>query len=1527
MKLADLQLQSRVRRSRAAAALLAGLFCGTVIAATTDIANAPLFTSSNDVVKPNIMFILDDSGSMLRDHMPDSADDFDATEYGQRSQQCNGLAYSPATSYLLPVDHTGADATLGDLAVLDPATQVTDTRSLNNISTWPAAGASVSVTLSSGNASDYFSTTGSSRLVTVYGSASKYFTAVVTAMSSGTMTLKVLAVVGTGSLSGGKIGRGLANTYFTYTGVQKKLGFSYATDGTVITSTTFYKECNSPIRPIGTTPTSAEPGSGVFTPFAVDGGDAVAAQKYANWKAYYTDRMKLMKTAVSRAFRTVDKDYRVGFTTISSTNAVEGTKFLNIRDFDAAQKELFYTKLFATVPPATMTTPLRGALAKAGQYYAKKAPSQTVDPVQYSCQRNFTLLSTDGYWNTGYETSSYGPYKLDGTTLVGQQDGGATLRPMFDGGSVTDTTTETWTVTKDTLTTVVIPYVTTSTVTRSTSTTAPASANAGQRRDNFVLVPEFDVGANLTRAAGVVTVTVAGGHNLVTGDVIDIGGGNSGTFNLSFRADNVSITVISATQFRYNSPGTAGTPAGTYRIFPGGVDCSSGRSVQRTIRETSDLLSTTTTYMTTTTRQPSTSTHVSTLREITPWTRVVKVVNGVQVSDTTTQGALSSSTTTSTPTNVTGTAAVTTAIGTPPAPATTVVSAGQTSWVASTSVSVPSGASCVNNASNPSNVTATNLPSTTSPQAPVSNGIVSSTGPTRTQNGAQSVTPLSTSTVESAHVSTTAATTSGGSLNTLADVAMYYYKTDLRTSGLSNCIGALGNDICRNNGSGDVKEAGYSYGDTAQWQHMTTFTLGLGANGYMTYDPNYQEQTTGDFRDIINNSRNWAAPTASTSGGGPENIDDLWHAAVNGRGKYFSAGDPATLASSLTAVIDTIAGTTGAASAASTSSLQPVQGDNDIYVAQFRTQDWWGDVLSFSISPTSGAISTTTTWSAKARLDLQTPASRTIYYRNPAGGTTLKTFTTTNLSDDGYIGSFENFCSKPGADGGSAPEQCADLDTATKASANTADNLVKFIRGDRTMAYYRSRVHLLGDIINASPLFVGKPGFKYTENDYQTFVNASPARTAVVLAASNDGMLHAFDRLTGDERWAYIPSFVMPKLYKLADRNFTNHHSYFVDGSPQMGDIYVDGAWKTIVVGGLNAGGRGYYALDLTDPANPKQMWEFTNDNLGLSYGNPIITKRSDGTWVVVFASGYNNVSPGDGNGHLFVLDANTGTLLTQVDTFTSGTTAAGDTTTPSGLAKINSWVDSELANVSKRFYGGDILGNLWRFDIDGVVAPNNAALRLAQLTNPDGGAQPVTTKPSVAEITHNGSRYPVVFVGTGKYLGTSDLTDGSVQSLYAMKDPLIDSSYGDVRSNTNFVSQTISASGTARTSTNNAVDWLTKAGWRADLPAGERISVNPQLALETLFVGSNLPNDESCTVGGQSFLYEFSIGSGASSSTYIGNVMIQGLTLVQLTTGDNPGSVVSIITRSDGTLQSLVGTSSGGSPVLRRTSWRELVD
>lgn len=1405
-----------------------GLWVGVAIGATTDIANSPLFTSSTDVVKPNIMFILDDSGSMAYDYLPDTVSDFGSGSYAMKASQCNGLAYDPTITYQLPVTATGSSVAAGTL------------------------------------------TTG---------------------------------------------------TYYKYTGSQPKLSFKYiastSSPGTYVPNrtTTFYTECNSAAGTL----------TSKFTSVSV-ATTSTEAQNYANWNAYYKTRIKMMKTALSLAFKSVDSRFRVGYsTTAEQTAAEDGLDFVDIRDFDATQKAKVYTAFNAANP--SHWTPLRGSLSKAGQYYAKKARGQTVDPVQYSCQRNFTILSTDGEWNTPDESTTapkFGPYQTDATTSVGQQDGSGTLRPMLDGNSVSTTTTESWTTTVATITAGATPGTTVSTSSQGTTTVTPITGYQRFVKTLPVTTRISDINRPSNSSPYKVVITTSSGHGFSTGDSVTVSGGSAAGYTGTF-----SITVLSSTTFSYPSatgsrPGNPSSTS-TYTISPASAQsCSvgSGRVVQQEQRQ--DEVAKSTTTRTNTTTVLSTVTVTTTTSVITPYKRVIIDIGGVVASDTTTAGTLRTTATATTATATSPPVTTTSSITVPGANT-------FTGWVNYGAETFSGG--CTSTLPNPSTTAAVAVgsPSTT---ATITATAPTSSGPTTTQ-GTATLSTGATTTSETAHVTTSSSVSTGGVSDSLADVAMYYYKTDLRSTALSNCTGALGSDVCKDNVKGATGDARHSFGDSASWQHMTTYTLGLGTNGLLTYDPGYLTQQSGDFFDILGGAKNWPASGSNKT---MENVDDLWHAAVNGRGQYFNAGDPSSLATSLNSALNSIKAITGAASAASTSSLQPVEGDNDIYLAKFTTAKWVGDIEAYKIDPSTGSISTTTTWTASAQLDSLAESSRAIYYPNPSGASTLRAFTYANLTLDSYNGSFDNFCLKPGASGAAAPAQCSTLSAADKVSANLGANLVSYLRGNQVLDFYRSRDHVLGDIINASPLFVGKPSFKYSENGYATF--AATARTPVILAAANDGMLHAFDRSTGVERWAYVPSFVMGNMYKLADTSYGNNHSFFVDGSPQMGDIFVGGSWKTIVVGGLNAGGRGYYALDVTNPVAPKLLWEFSATDLGLTFGNPVITKRSDGTWVVVFASGYNNVSSGDGNGHLYVLNANTGAQLLKIDTFTSGSTAAGNATTPSGLSKINAWIDSETNNTALRFYGGDLLGNVWRFDIDNLVAPNQQALRLAQLKLADGTLQSITVKPALGEITYNNLNYPVVYVPTGRYLGSSDLTAASAttQSMYAIKDPLTNTPYGDIRSTTSLVTQTITAAGSTalgtRTITANAVDWSAKSGWRVDFPAsGERVNINPQLILNTLYVGTNLPNADTCTIGGSSFLYKFDISTGSIAAgdntvaTFTGDVLIQGITTVQLAGSGSSGSIVTILTKSDGTLETKTEATPSSSTNLHRTSWRELID
>lgn len=801
---------------------------------------------------------------------------------------------------------------------------------------------------------------------------------------------------------------------------------------------------------------------------------------------------------------------------------------------------------------------------------------------------------------------------------------------------------------------------------------------------------------------------------------------------------------------------------------------------------------------------------------------------------------------------------------------------------------------------------------------------------------------------------------------TLADVSQYYYITDLRPDG---DLGALGIDVGFNNVPG--KTAGDPQNDTASWQHMTTFTVGLGVDGTLQYEPDYRTNPTGDFLAIKSGTADWPTPQQDT----PTAIDDLWHAAVNGRAKYFSTKDPSSLSAGLTEALVGVNATIGSAAAAATSNLEPIAGDNFVYIANYETVYWNGDVEARTIDLSTGAVSLNPVWSAQTQLDNKTIATtpggtnRTIWYHKPGAANNLQYFYSAYM-DATELSWFSSAWISGG--GGPSLSQWSTLTATQQAYGGNPKYLVNFLRGDSTFEaqasnaatyqIYRDRSHVLGDVVNAQPVYVKTVNANYTDAGYKAFkdcindgvgTGCSGARASSVYIAANDGMLHNMDGDTGSERWGFIPRIVMPKLYRLADQDYANRHQYYIDGSPTVGDVYdpVAGEWKTILVGGLNSGGRGYYALDVTDPNNPIALWEFTvrdtascpsvtvlgtdtdDCDLGLSYGNPVITKLTSGDWVVMVTSGYNNVSPGDGKGYLYVLDPITGVVEKKIKAANATQSIdPGSATTPLGLAKINNWVDdTNTNNTTLRVYGGDLQGNLWRFDPNTGTAYVIAQLRDNKISG--SKPQPVTTKPELGES----SGYSLIAVGTGRYLGATDLTNNQPQTIYTIKDATngvapakpIDVRAGSVIEQV-MTDTTDGVGNPIRTITNNPVDLATNDGWLVDLPiTGERVNVDPRLQLGTLIVASNIPANDACTAGGMSYLNYLDYASGsfiASSGTNvvgnkIANSLAVGVSVVRLPNK----KTVAIVTTSENKYPTLAPPFQAQPPSGKRSSWREL--
>jgi type IV pilus assembly protein PilY1 len=768
--------------------------------------------------------------------------------------------------------------------------------------------------------------------------------------------------------------------------------------------------------------------------------------------------------------------------------------------------------------------------------------------------------------------------------------------------------------------------------------------------------------------------------------------------------------------------------------------------------------------------------------------------------------------------------------------------------------------------------------------------------------------------------------------NSIADVAMYYYKTDLRPTGT---LGGLpdGGTVRLDVSTDNVPAAG---ADTATHQHMTTFALGLGVAGTLAYDEDYLTGSSADYNAILQGTKNWPNPDIrNTDQQVTVRVDDTWHAAVNGRGQYLSASNPDSVIIALRKTLAAISVTNASAAAAATSSLEPVAGDNYAYVAQYTTGLWYGDLLARTIDLNTGTLSATIVWSGQTELSKKVGSatdSRTIYTFD-SSATALKSFESANLTTEITAGYFKS-------DTGNPNGKLTQFDTwsAAQKTAATSDAMINFIRGQTvnqgqpadTSKLFRDRTFALGDIVNAAPVFVHRPPFAYADPDYAAFVTAQVGRKSVVYAGANDGMLHAFDAETGEELWGYIPSVVVPQLYRLADAGYANNHRFYVDGPIAVGDAYDGTNWRTILVAGLGGGGKAYIALDVTDPDNPEALWEFgtaQDDDMGYSYGNPILTKRpSDGRWVVLFASGYNNNGPGgDGKGRLYVVDAISGAMLSEIITDNAGTDPD-----QSGIAKINNFVTAGLIdNTTEYVYGGDLAGNLWRFDLR-----NDTSQRLGR-TSATVGSQPITVRPELARIRDSsGAYHRVVYFGTGRYLGFNDLSVTSpsstvAQAYYAVKDTGAD--IGVFATSGTLVEQTLNAGVSPRSIPNPvAVDWLTKNGWFVSLPVGERVSVDLRLQLGTLVGLSNKPESDYCSVGGTSWLYAFDYKSGAAVSTSqnravgfpVGSSIATGLTLVRLPNN----KLVAIVTQADTTVKAMsVPVAPGAAGGVRRVGWREI--
>jgi type IV pilus assembly protein PilY1 len=567
---------------------------------------------------------------------------------------------------------------------------------------------------------------------------------------------------------------------------------------------------------------------------------------------------------------------------------------------------------------------------------------------------------------------------------------------------------------------------------------------------------------------------------------------------------------------------------------------------------------------------------------------------------------------------------------------------------------------------------------------------------------------------------------------------------------------------------------------------------------------------------------------------------------------YFAGNQAAQMIDSLNRAFAKIASERAGSGSSLAANSTRLDTSTRIYQAQFRNGSWFGQVSAYSVNPGTGAISANPTWSAGTTTSLAPGnwAARNIWMANPSTSTQVQ-FRGANLTTD----------------------QSAAM-TFTGMGTLNASDIVDYLRGNQAReesfsnGFLRTRTPpeptwspLLGDIVNSTPIFVGAPNAglynpstpNFTGKPlYAAFASAQATRTKALWVGANDGMMHAFSADTGAELYAFVPNAsIMNRLAEYANPDYV--HRYFVDGDVAVADVYISGAWKTVLVGTMGRGGPGIFALDVTNPASPTFLWEkaptdLNMGSLGRNIGRPVIAQVADGDWRVILGNG---VDSSTGDADLISIELANGTAHV--------ITTGADTN--NGLSAVLAR-DTNGDGFAETAYAGDLKGGLWKFSaIDGA----GGAAKIYTAASSTNGIQPITAAPLVGRDPSTGILW--VFFGTGQYLGTPDVTDTSQQTWYGIKDDgTVALDRSELEQRTSTAGTVIGGFQTRVIETGTAGEIASKRGWYFDLPVSKERMVAPNRFQGAALIGTTrIPdNADICSPGGSGYIMAINPFTGA---------------------------------------------------------------
>jgi len=824
--------------------------------------------------------------------------------------------------------------------------------------------------------------------------------------------------------------------------------------------------------------------------------------------------------------------------------------------------------------------------------------------------------------------------------------------------------------------------------------------------------------------------------------------------------------------------------------------------------------------------------------------------------------------------------------------------------------------------------------------------------------------------------------------NTLADFAFDQWATDAQPD-----IADEVRPIIRQAGSADFGKDGTPYvipeywnpkNNPATWQHLVTYTIGFNSAADLPTTRSNQTVTIngkstnikrpawggssweGDFAALIRGDFDgtraimWGNPLVDSD---TSKRQELWHMAINGRGRFVPATSATELSNAFAEIVNQIIVDSSTPLTTIAANTQTVTSGTRVYTAGYDAAKWSGYLQSKTLSA-SYTLSTTALWDAATVLDAATPANRAILTHDGTSGVSFVWDSLSSSQKDALKGSD---------------------------STTVGQNRMAYLRGDRgneqsAGGAFRNRATRLGDIVNSNIWVLGKPDLGYTSNGYSTFRSDNASRTTMIYVGANDGMLHGFSASDGSEKLAYVPRGVFANLKSYTEPAYP--HRYFVDGHPFTGDMHDGTNWKTLLVGTLAGGGKGYFVLDVTNPAN----WTATNassavvmDNtdgsdadIGHIYSEPTldtsnsarvvqITKLNNNRWALLMGNGVNSSSE---KAVLLIQYLDGSKELVKIPLDSTG--GNGNGLSHPQVVDINGDGKADVA------YAGDLQGNLWKIDLSSATAANwgsyfksgSTPVPLYIAKDSSGARQPITTAPQWA--THPIKGLMIAF-GTGREMTASDRTTISEQTLYSVWDdaefkpkssPMMVGGTAITTSRTDLVAQTQTSSVTINgqnyfKTSSNAIDYTgstPKRGWYMRWPnEGER-SVNNggMLSNQLLFMRSRLPasgsqtssTEESCEPNAKAaaeFLTVLDIISGKASSKPVFDTDGGGFTGTEeagvsrwetgkedrllLQTG-RPGETVSIGNGPAGQGPTCTGTNCrliSSNLRLNRSGWRQL--